>query len=1202
MAYTKIDNNILLNIISRKEFKVYDTSKTKEKNLNKESIIPRFFIEKLLKQNNMIDITSYNLFIQNYINPNTPYKRLLLKYATGVGKTLSSLSIAYNFINFMKKREAAGELKDEIGSVFIIGFSAHVFKHELLSFPELGFINRREKIRITEMIKDAIKNPNKIKAYKDEMTKRKKRLSNRQGYGYFKFMGYKSFFNRILEFSNNESTKTMVDISKYTEKEIKLLFEEGKISFNKELLKSMKNSLIIFDEIHNTYNSLKTNNWGLAIKYALDKLPTTRSLFLSATPIMHSPSEIIDLLNLLISDRKCDYIKEDYFDDNCNPKPGAIERIGQLTRGRISFLRDINPKLYASVTFLGKKIKDIKFLNFMRVTMSNFQYNTYKKIVNNNILPQEHLMLNDIVIPNPDNDKIGLSKTSEIITKLKNADQKWLSKNKIYINKENIISGPILQYKNINKISSKYCMMLSQIFRIIKEKKGKIFIYHNYVHSSGVLLISQILKENGILLINEPIKKNSLCYKCSTTKENHTKKNHEFVATRYIEIHGELDKLILEQNLAKFNSGINTYGDEILIIIGSRIIKEAYTLNAVKNVMVMSRPDNIPTLIQILGRARRKNVHNLMKPEERHVDIMIFTQSLPIKKNNNYEKSYEETKYKEKIIHYEIIQKLEKTIHENAIDSITNYDIIWKNENNEKKEETILDILPYKAPKIKKLTLNDLKLSTYKAFSVEDEINTLVILIKKLFIDYNTVWNYKDLLNAVKNPPFKTYYNTSLIDENSFILALNKLIWIDYTNDKYLEPIRKGTDIEDIWNNKIPINSIYDKLLDPDEKIIYLPNMKVGSVIKNINEYYILFPLDYKTMQPIINIELPYRLIKPKETYQINIKQILKKFKKEGSSYENNKKLFLERWNPVRLDKLGPAVKEYGFRFQIKMLEETIEYVYNIWLNPQMKINEKYHEFYFKFLYYYNIIGVILWASSVKDEIFEIYKNKVTTKKTERQVFEQLVQPAAKSAIHYKTSELKKLLTNSLGKARNGYPGDYNYHYLAVIKRTFKLFSQGKKIKIQKVPADVLPVGHYLEKIPKFYSLESGWKLEPNYSKFNKKIKENDIVIGYEHLNKNNMEILFKLRDPIHHLNITDNIDKRKTLKGSVCNTKSKNYLINISKKLGITLPNKINMKILCNEIKKKLILNELNAQKKKDKLKYYYYYYQEQDSLLNIM
>ena len=53
---------------------------------------------------------------------------------------------------------------------------------------------------------------------------------------------------------------------------------------------------MVCDEIHNVYNSVKKNNWGIAIQYIIDNIPSLKCIYMSATPINNNPSEIVDVL------------------------------------------------------------------------------------------------------------------------------------------------------------------------------------------------------------------------------------------------------------------------------------------------------------------------------------------------------------------------------------------------------------------------------------------------------------------------------------------------------------------------------------------------------------------------------------------------------------------------------------------------------------------------------------------------------------------------------------------------------------------------------------------------------------------------------------------------------------------------------------------------------------------------------------------
>lgn len=96
MSYIEVDNeNFYKDITSRKEFI--------ENVLNEDTKKTNHYIDELIKDNNRLILNNYQKFITNFINPNTKYNSLLLVHSTGVGKTITSISTAINFINIYKE-------------------------------------------------------------------------------------------------------------------------------------------------------------------------------------------------------------------------------------------------------------------------------------------------------------------------------------------------------------------------------------------------------------------------------------------------------------------------------------------------------------------------------------------------------------------------------------------------------------------------------------------------------------------------------------------------------------------------------------------------------------------------------------------------------------------------------------------------------------------------------------------------------------------------------------------------------------------------------------------------------------------------------------------------------------------------------------------------------------------------------------------
>ena len=1384
MAYADQDDKIFIeDLIQRKEF--YWTKRWEYDKTNiTDDIIPRFKLSDQINRSNYLRLLGHQLFTQNYMNPNTEYKRLHIKWSTGAGKTLGGLSIAMNFIKNYRLEKESGSL--DIGSVFIIGFAERAFKNELLRYPEFGFMSNDEKIKLDKLKKlAAAGNKIDLEKYQELIIRIKKRFSNRKGNGFFRFFGYKAFVNRIFTASAD------TNINDLSEEQIRTALSDGRIKYNEELLKEFKNSLIICDEIHNVYNSAEKNNWGVAIQAVLDKEPSVRCVTLSATPLNNSPSEIVDLLNLLnIAEKRI--VRSDLFVNDKQLKPGALEKIAELSKGKFSFLIDINPKYYPKILNYGDTLKEIPYLKFIRCPMSDFHYKTYKDVYTG-ALSHDSQYLVDFALPNPEDEKTGIFQTQQIKKLLTTAPQKWKDKNKIdYIDDK--IVGDILLKENIGKYSNKYYKLLEEIESVIKNKQGKIFIYHNVVHMSGVLFIEQLLIKNGYLDEFSSSSDNTICVKCGRTRKQHNKdeisggssvveilggfedngisetgsaqreeddtiinkigetntpdntdntdnapdntdnipdntsdnkpdntpdnapdnapeliktqtghdwylngqhilnikifdnkavlsgahnilldyndniinqfnkilnnlynknveiilKNnisnklgkwlldnkfklikhtpdksilqrkkskhkiggaqpikiikekdgkHKFIPARFVMAHSDIEKPRMEQSIEKYNNIDNITGDNYLILVGSRIIKESYDIKAIQNLFVMSRPDNIPMFIQIRGRAVRKDSHKGLPEENRVVRIKIFTSCLPVKQDigpdkGTYQLSYEEEKYRDKVAAFQIIQKIEKVIHENAIDSVINYDKVKKSMIDDPLGP--LEYTPEINKKYNKMQLSELNLSTFDIYHAKKEVNIIKFLIKRLFIELSSVWEYNDLLNAVKNPPkeYDLEINTSLIQENNFMIAMNQLI---YDEGLYNEPIINMSD------------NIIEKLYDSNDKIITMPNGQNNIIVpicdKSNKQYYILFPLDTINKKPNIDLELPYRIIKQEENKVININSFIQT-KRIDFDYDDKKKIFYRKYTDINIENMENVVCEYGTTFHMKFIEECIVYVFNIWTSPTIE-KSPMHEFYFKMLYYYDLLSLIIWAHTCKNRIFKEYikyaipvnskdiKLKALSKYEKRKEELEDISPHDNSDLA--SSGVINLLKSTYNKTSNAWiPEEFREQYEKTINKSIDLFDgKKKKIKsISKVNADLLPIGHYISKFPKLYIPDKGWDENPTYLQNEQLYKENNYLIGFDERSATGVHIRFKLRNPIH--NIKKYKDTRQTEKGTVCKSKSKEFLIDAAKKIDIILPEKINVEELCVLIRSKLIRLELKERIKKSNIKYFYFHYEQ--------
>ena len=1367
MAYEE-DGNLIEDNMKRKEFNWLQHWKNGSNKLLDKEIIPRFLLDDAIKNSMNLKLTSYQLFVQNFINPSTPYKRLLMQWATGTGKTIGMLSIAMNFINRYRLEQESGN--NEIGTVFVIGFSKRVFMNELLKFHEFGFLTKGERLKIQHLKKLAMNGlPNDIIAYKESINKIKKRFTNRKINGFFKFFGYKEFVNKIF------ISDDKVDINELSEDKIQKAIEEKHIKFDTELLAQFKNSLILCDEIHNVYNSLEKNNWGIAIQSVLNIESTCRAVFATATPLSNSPSEIIDLLNLLSTD-KVVLKRSDFFTQSLDLKPGAIDKIAKLSYGKVSYLQDTNPTYYPSVINEGTIIKSIDYLKFIRCPMSDYHYKTYKNVYNGTI-PQDGQYLVDFVIENP-NDKYGLYKSGDIKSILPYANKKFKDDYGIDFENDRII-GTSLKRENLIKYSSKYVSLLDHILSAIKHNLGKIMIYHNYVHMSGILFIEQVLINNGILDEFSPPSNDSICFYCGKIKKQHdkiggsetqclslhkknnifiwedtmdikvkekprqnifiikgnslgknvisldknsmlkmihvfkyladlqkkkidfifqvphiasklreflksigfkikestdnyvimekrwnntedlnskvislleddntgdektndkvggsnkmngkissseykhpTNHSHKFTPVRYIIAHNEIQKTQLEHSIDKFNSDENSDGSRIMILLGSNIIKESLDMKAIRNIFIAGRPDNIPSFIQIRGRAVRKNSHKNLPHNKRNVRILIFSTCLPTKKDGEYEMSYEEDKYAEKVRLYKIMQTIEKILHENSIDRYTNYAV-----NSVSTGDTLAP-LEYDIPKDKfnkELSLSQLNLSTFSVYNAKKEVDEIKMLIKRLFIEISSVWEYDNLLYSVRNPlNYETELNTKLFSEDNFLIALNQLLWnnpdnINNLKEEYITPFINKKEIIEIskesnldtgiyLGNKITIsNEVIDRLYDPLDKIITLPSggdNVIVPLLNNNKQYFILFLFNKETNKPEIDIEAPYRIDKLETGQVINLNYFITHHK-EDFDYDDKRILFYNKFVDVSIENMENVICEYGTNFHIKFIEECIEYIFKVWTDPQITKN-KYHEFYFKMLYYYDLLSLVMFAYTTKPKIFKEYSAyaiPVYNKDIKLKTMESYEKRGnnANDDEDIASSGIINLLKTTINRTSNNWiPQEFREEYEKTIKRSLDLFNGHKKKSshITKVSAMSLPIGHFMSSFPKIYIPNKGFVEDPSYSQSDQNYVENDIIVGYDERSKTGVHIRFKLRKPIH--NIKKFNDARLIERGIVCKSRSKEELYTIIKKLDIELneDTKKNIVEMCNVIRSKLIRLELKERIKGSKTKYFYFHYEKQ-------
>jgi hypothetical protein len=853
-----MDTNISLN----KEYALYADNNYKDYQTQLDTII---------EKSNTLRLNTYQLFIKHLLDPSSDINKLLLIHGTGTGKTLSSLAVASQYIKQYKEYKS-----NDIRYIVIIGFTHDIFKRELLSHPEFGFITSDELNELKELSRESINS----KLYDEKRNSYMRRFKLSSYGGIFKFIGYKQLFlniinnNQLLEYTKKTGIKNI------STNLLKQLIEDGIVDVNYEVINDFKNSLLICDEIHNVYNSDDQNSWGCAIEMIIDyfndkkKINTAiynsiRILYLSATPLTSGPTEIVSIINLLNNEEDRIVESDIFISNSIKLKPIATKLIESKINGKISYLMDANPERYPIPNFVGQSLDNMKYLKFNQCIMKSYQLNTYNKYINKeyDIDNTATNTMIDIIYPNPDNDTFGIPYYDKLVT------NRELGIKKI----DNNITGEFLLEDNISKYSSKYFEILKKIKSI--QSNEKIFIYHPYVYGSGVNLISNMLSMNGFLNEVESSNNNSICYTCGVVLKDHKDTKHEFSPIRYTTITGYLSKGDVNKLLTRFNSDYNTNGNDIKILIGSRTMRESHTLKSIRHLIISHIPSNISEMIQIIGRVVRKNSHILLPNDQRNVKIYIYTTSLPSGL------SIEEENYKLKLDKYIQINKIENILFNVSIDYLINFKFNSKTKNKLIGEVFDQDYKKYKVYQTNLKSLTNIKYDRFNAFFIEDEIDAIKIIIKRIFLEYQKILTYDILFELIKSPPFTIYLNTSLFSKQSFAVALNELIFTKTDID--IIQVNTNSELISIIdpNTKIIINSNGDKFIIIYEYGLYII-YNMDSYINNnfdINGIYVNTEYNSTYIEDNISLYDTYNNI----NNLINIDNILKSISSKFSNIEN---------------------------------------------------------------------------------------------------------------------------------------------------------------------------------------------------------------------------------------------------------------------------------------------------------------------------
>jgi len=800
---------LLADLAERKEFRIGETSSgTRGSAPSPRGFLPATSTSSLRMPG--LRLVGAQTFIRGFENPNTPYSRLLIKWQTGTGKSIAAITIAQEFVKYFREAErlAAGV----VPSVYIISFTAReTILEDMLRHPEFGFASAAE---IDELRRQraaaASAGPGtaEFRQMAGYLGVLRRRITDRTRGGYYQFYGYKEFANRLFTVTPRGAAAGLDVQALRRESEtengqpfgalLAVACKRGELRIDEELLAALKHSLLIADEIHEAYNMLEENNYGIAIQYVLDALgdEAPRLVLISATPTTGSAAEIVDLLNLLVPRSELpggtSLHRDEFFYGSPRPgettrlRPSALERIRTLAAGRVSFLLDADLGAYPRRVFVGEPAPGVPYLRLTPCPMSPFHERTLAHAAGDTSTPT----LNDMAFPNPEfapdaamtdgePASYGLYRSDDAAARLQQAPAEWQAEAGVLVRRGSeaslpsgvaLIGGDFLGRERLGAYASKLDRCVHDIIEAIKAGPGKILVFHPRVRMSGVLIVQEALRASGIADEGSMPSDRTLCAICGIARGQHSGAAHAYTPARFTVAHSLIDRTTMTRNISHFNSPANLEGHQIRILIGSKIIRQSLNFRAVRHEMILAMPTDYPTLIQIFGRVVRKDSHSELPSDQRDVKITIYVST-----HSSGALSAEMQRYIDKGREFaENIQPVERVLHECAVDGYANWDRIraalgWQNGAFDS-----LDALAY-TPMVTGAPAT-IHTATFNAYGYgEREIATMVSMCRVLF-RARPVWTYDDLWAELHAGTVQSVnYNTALFDEGNFSIALERL-------------------------------------------------------------------------------------------------------------------------------------------------------------------------------------------------------------------------------------------------------------------------------------------------------------------------------------------------------------------------------------------------------------------------------------------
>nr|UVF58798.1 MAG: SWI/SNF2 family helicase [Enneapterygius tutuilae iridovirus] len=396
---------------------------------------------------------------------------------------------------------------------------------------------------------------------------------------------------------------------------------------DRDLTIKYNNRLFIIDEAHHLKKKLE--GAFVQLHRLLHLLPHRKVLLLTGTPIKDDASEFANCANLILPlDKQLPYGQE--FNNLFFNRNRLVNRqiLVKNLAGRVSFYKGPGPNVAKVLN--GELIGPMEHVPLVPCLMSLFQAKYYKQAFSLDET-EGSVYINSrqaslFVYPDGSWGNQGFRKYVTV-TKKKTMTGAIRTTYKLLPELEQAI------VKDLGKYSIKYKTILDAV---TQPSSNKTFIYSEFVHGSGAILLTKILNLFGY----------------SQANGTETTKGKRFILATTQSVNTNITRLI-----DKFNDEANDNGDIIQIFIGSRIVSEGFSLKNVTQEFILTPHWNFSEIDQIVARCWRINSH---KPDIDKLEINLLAIDAPNSIDIYMYKTAESKDYR--------IKQLERLLKELSVD------------------------------------------------------------------------------------------------------------------------------------------------------------------------------------------------------------------------------------------------------------------------------------------------------------------------------------------------------------------------------------------------------------------------------------------------------------------------------------------------------------------------------------------------------